>query len=233
MTFTNKLTPVTFEYSLDNSILEQCKTFKDLGIVYDQKLSFNNHIETVTASSMRMLGFITRVCRDFTGVDAQKTLFISYVRSKLEYCAIIWCPYYNTYINQLESIQRKFLKNLAFHCDHIYPARGIDQNILLKRFDMPTLTQRRQFLSLQFLYKIYNNIIDCSELMTSLNIQVAPVNTRHHNYFFIPRNNTNVLAKAPIPSMCKLYNKLADKLDISYMNPTEFRTDTKKLIFTD
>ncbi|CAH1383593.1 unnamed protein product, partial [Tenebrio molitor] len=48
-------------------------------------------------------------------------LYFSLVRSRLEYGSIIWSPYYVTYTNSIESVQRKFLKYLCFKEDGIYP----------------------------------------------------------------------------------------------------------------
>jgi hypothetical protein len=232
MTYTRKRMPIIFDYSVGNCLLERCSTFKDLGILYDQKLSFNSHIESVTKSSLKMLGFINRTCKEFAGVDAQKTLYISFVRSKLEYGAIIWCPYYHSYINQLESIQRKFLKTLAYHCDNTYPARGIDQSVLLQRFNMPSLVQRREYLALQFLYKICRNIIDCPELNCLLNIQVPTRSTRRQTIFYIPRTNTNILTRSPMQLMCTLFNKYSKDIDLFHLNMHKFKNITKELIFS-
>jgi hypothetical protein len=50
----------------------------------------------VTVSRARqMLGFIMRVGRDFREPYAVKSLYVSLVRSKLEYASCVWMPYQN------------------------------------------------------------------------------------------------------------------------------------------
>ena len=43
---------------MSDTVLEEVKEFKDLGILTDNGLSWNYHIEIITAKANRMLGFI-------------------------------------------------------------------------------------------------------------------------------------------------------------------------------
>jgi hypothetical protein len=58
----------------------------------------------VTVSKARqMLGFIMRVVEIFG--YALKSLYVSQVRSKLEYASCVWMPYQNGRIARLERVQ--------------------------------------------------------------------------------------------------------------------------------
>ena len=103
----------------------------DLGVLFDPEVNFIEHINQKVSEAYRMYGFIVRNCRQFNNVSALKCLFFSYVRSKLEYCSIIWNPYYRCHVERLESVQRRFLKYLSFKLHHVYPERGIDYQLLL------------------------------------------------------------------------------------------------------
>ena len=46
MIFAKKETPIIFSYILDNIILTKPEVIRDLGVVFDPKLSFNFHIES-------------------------------------------------------------------------------------------------------------------------------------------------------------------------------------------
>lgn len=61
-------------------------------------------------------------------------------------CILIinWHLLYSWHKNNLEPIQRNIFKNLAFKMDALYQPRGINQNILLHRFQEP-LQQKRNF----------------------------------------------------------------------------------------
>ena len=66
---------------------------KDLGLVYNRKLQFNDHIEYITSKSSSMLGFLFRICNDFDDLLRLKVLYYAHVRSLLEYPCIIWMLY--------------------------------------------------------------------------------------------------------------------------------------------
>nr|CAI5858908.1 unnamed protein product [Callosobruchus analis] len=69
-------------------ILSRQEQISDLGIVFDQKMTFSSHIESTVSSASRMLGFIIRNGRQFS-VSVLKLLYTFYVRSKLEYGVLI------------------------------------------------------------------------------------------------------------------------------------------------
>jgi hypothetical protein len=71
------------------------------------------HISSVVAASLKLLGFLFRSWNEFRSEKCLTTLYFSLVRSRLEYGSVIWCPYYVTYTNSSEFVQRKFLKYLS------------------------------------------------------------------------------------------------------------------------
>ena len=84
--------------------------------------------------SFKVLGFIIRNTREFRNPDCLNMLFHTMVLAKLEYCSVIWFPIYTCHVNDIEKLQRRFLKFLAFKCDGVYPERGVPQNELSGRF---------------------------------------------------------------------------------------------------
>ncbi|KAH0811514.1 hypothetical protein GEV33_011277 [Tenebrio molitor] len=95
----------------DNNLFLNCAKCKDLGVVFDSKLSFTNHIESIDNSSFKSFGFVLRNGREFSDVDTLKLLYFTYVRSRLEYASIVWSPMYSIHIFSLERVQCRFLKN--------------------------------------------------------------------------------------------------------------------------
>lgn len=232
MTFTLKKKPINFGYSLDHQVLERVDNVVDLGIVFDSKLSFNLHVDQVRASALKMLGFIFRMCKAFTNTLTLKILYYSYVRSKLDYGSLIWNPYYNEYINTLETIQRKFLKFVIFTSDGIYPPQGFNHVTLLRNLKLPALSDRRAYLGLTFLYKLCTNRVDCPELLSQLNFRTTPINTRFPSLFYLPTAHNNVMMRSPLYRICRDYNNLAAELDIFAMNPSLFSYTIKSLLYS-
>ena len=90
-------------------ILPYVYEVKNLGVYFTPSLNFNRHISYIVSKAFRMLGFINRVTKPFSDATVLKTLYFSYVRSRLEYCSQVWAPTAQIYINTIERVQRKFI----------------------------------------------------------------------------------------------------------------------------
>ena len=142
------------------------------------------------------------------------TLFISLVRSKLEYAAVVWHPLYEIHKSSLERVQRRFSKFLWFKIFGHYPEQGFPNAVLLQQFNMVTTDLRHANAALSFLYKILNFCIDCPFLLNKLNILISRQSARAVTTFYPIVSKTNTLKKSPINVMCYTYNKISDKCDI-------------------
>lgn len=214
MSFTRNLSCVTFDYDIDGIKLERPATFRDLGIVFDPKLTFSSHIQTIAGEALRTLGFIIRNSRDFVSVNTLKILYCSFVRSKLEYASLVWCPNYNIHINTLENIQRRFLKLLYFRSHGVYPPVGYSHCDLLNEFAFLSLNARREYFSQIFLYKIIHNNLDCPPILTKLNLSVPRENSRQTRTFHLEVARTNLLQNSPLHFMCRIHNRICSNVDI-------------------
>lgn len=206
--------PILFDYEIQGTILSRLKTIKDLGVIFDERFSFIPHIETMIADASKVLGFIIRISRQFSSTSIVKLLYQSFVRSKLDYCSLIWSPIYECHSYSIESVQRRFLKYLVFMEDGIYPARGADHNLLLARYNEQPLKKRRDIQSVSFLFKLLHGIIDCPLLLEKIDFHVPHVRSRHQNAFRLKVARTNILYQCPIYNMCQNFNYLSNICDI-------------------
>ena len=93
--------PFTNRVHLSDTVLEEVKGLKDLGILTDNGLSWNSHIDMITAKANRMLCLIKRTCMDLKDESTLKTLYCSLVRSNLDYCSVVWYPFTKRKVNKL------------------------------------------------------------------------------------------------------------------------------------
>jgi hypothetical protein len=203
-------------YIIDQHRLERVYKFKDLGVTFDTELNFNDHLNNIVSKALKTYGFIFRNCKDFSNPKTLLLLYTSLIRSQLEYCSLIWYPIYITNINELEKVQRKFLKLLSFQLDGVYPIRNYDNNMLLGRFKLKSLYTRRVNAVVSFLYKLVHHKIDCSFLLSKISFHVPRMNSRNYTTFYIPSYRTNVLLKSPIILMCNNFNRFATRCDIHF-----------------
>lgn len=209
VTYSRSQHPIHFPYKIHCDNLSRDTSVIDLGICFDDSLTFSLHLDKVVASSLRVLGFVVRNSSAFTDLQTIKTLFFSFVRSKLEYGAIVWNPYYASHKIALERVQRKFLKYLYFRKYGHYPSRGYENSRLCNEFDVPSLEYRRVAANLVFLYKLMNGLVDSPELLAYFNIRVPAVSTRCDAAFLCPQPRSNLMLKSPVYCMMSLFNKIS------------------------
>ncbi|XP_036346901.1 uncharacterized protein LOC118756232, partial [Rhagoletis pomonella] len=107
VSYTRKLEAFLFDYSLCNNVLNRCSDMKDLGVIFDTKLTFSKHIDFIVSKPFALFGFIRRNTRDFKDPNL--------VRSRLEYCSLIWNPYYDVYSGKIERVQKVFTKYALYN----------------------------------------------------------------------------------------------------------------------
>ena len=78
-------------------IIEENKSVKDLGILTSKDVSFADHLDDLVLPIYIKAGLLLRT---FKISEAQSVIkmFNSFIRSKLDYCCLIWNPVKNTLI---------------------------------------------------------------------------------------------------------------------------------------
>jgi hypothetical protein len=144
---------------------------RDLGVV-------SEHVDVTVSKARQMHGFIMRVGRDFRGPYALKSLYVSLVRSKLEYASCVWMPYQNGRIARLERVQEKFILYA------LRRLRWMNMNLLppyesrFKLLHLDTLCRRREISSVMFVRDVLCAWIDSSSLLGMLVLTANPHRTR-------------------------------------------------------
>ena len=227
ISYTKRKNMFDTSYTLNNTKLKLSNTVKDLGVMYDNKLTFQTHIDTKINEANKNLGFILRLCKEFNNPKTLQNLYQAFVRPQLEYATIIWNPDTKKQILQIEKLQSKFLRCLTYRQTGFYP-RMVGSHSLNKNYNMMTLEQRRMITDLQFLYKIFNNQIDCSELLSSFRVNVPGKLTRldNYSYFAHKKSKSNIMKKSPTWRLSETYNIISKgikDLDISADNFNLYR----------
>jgi len=77
-----------------------------------------------------LLGLIRRIFQNTRVVQAKKLLYLTLVRSKLQYCSPIWCPQFINDIKNIENIQRRATKFILNDYSSDYKSQLIKWNLL-------------------------------------------------------------------------------------------------------
>lgn len=182
ISFSRKKSTTHHAYKVNGSTLESKTLINDLGILLDSKLTFKHHIDMVYCKSKRMLGFIKRRGKEFNDPFIFKSLYCALVRPILEYCSVVWMPFFEVDKKKLESVQKQFLlfalRSLNWRDRYNIPPY-FDRLGLLK---MNTLNSRRDTSAALFAFDLLKNNINsiylCNKISRNPNIR----NLRHTPY---------------------------------------------------
>ena len=140
------------EYNLNGEPLKNVTTVKDLGITFENDLSFEIHINQKVNKANSLFGLIRRSF-NFLDCDTFKKLFTGVVRPHLEYGACVWNPHHRYLITLIENVQRRATKKIPGLADMTYQER-------LKKIGMPTLLYRRYRGDMIEVYKLIQPTYD-------------------------------------------------------------------------
>ena len=161
-----------------------------MGVTFESSLSFSLHIKNICGQSFKLLDFIYRNTKNFKNSNSPKILFNSLVRSKLEYCRLIWPPRVQHQSDQIERLQNKFLKIISYNNSHT-PFNYPSSRHLRTELNIQSLSSRRLQNDLIFLRKLLNDEIDCCGILQYINFKVPQYYSRFVESFFLPICNTN------------------------------------------
>ena len=132
-------------YTLGGTVLEHVFREKDLGVIIDSELSFEEHISNQIKKSNSILGLIRR---SFSHLSPKsfRQLYISFVRPHLEYAHSVWSPHSLKQIRLIEGVQRRATRMVESCRNLSYPER-------LDQINMPTLDFRRKVGDMVEVYK--------------------------------------------------------------------------------
>ena len=92
-----------------NIIIKSVKSVKLLGVVIDNKLTFNTHIDSICSKAKSSISALQRVS-SFTEVSNLKILVDTYFLSCFSYCPVIWMFCSKTKNKKINALHKKALK---------------------------------------------------------------------------------------------------------------------------
>ena len=198
---TNKKNIIRFQYLIQNNIIKEIQQARYLGVTFNNKLTWSDHIKSICSKANSVIGFLRRNLHKCP-VKTKSALYLSLVRPILEYAATIWAPYHHSDIYQLEAVQRRAAR-FAMNCYDRYQS----VTDMLHRLDWPTLEKRRDHAKIIKMYKIIYNIV---HIQPTLPLTYSnTVNTRgHHLKMQQPATRIDTYLHSFFPSAVRLWNSL-------------------------
>ena len=135
-------------YKLNGEELEHVFSEKDLGVIMDSDLTFEEHILDKIKKANSILG---QIRRSFTYLNPKllRQLYVTFVRPILEYAQVVWSPKLRKYIDLIEKVQRGATKLIEGFKNLSYQER-------LRRLNLTSLEYRRTANDMIEIYKHFH-----------------------------------------------------------------------------
>ena len=200
------------------TIITEANSEKDIGIIVDSKLDFGSHIAEKCKLANQRMGTIKRT---FTFMDKEmfQMLYTSLVRPHLEYAVSVWNPSKLTYIDQLETVQRRATKQ-------VNSLRHMSYEQRLKELNLFTLSFRRLRGDMIETFKMVNELYDpvaCPFLPKSTNSRTRGNSQK----LLIQKSKQNTRKNFFTLRVCKYWNSLPNTV-IECNTVEEFKTKLDK-----
>ena len=196
-------------------------TVKDLGILASNDLLFKEHMNKIINSSKVIMGMLLRTFST-REKDPMLKMYNTYIKSKMEYCCIVWSPVQQKYINELEKIQKSFTKK-------INNMEEVDYHERLKQLNLFSLERRRDryfiIYGWQQLEGQKENILKLKSRWNGRERRMIMTNIPNQaNGKRLTSKEKNLIFNSPARQIQRLFNSIPAKL----RNITGVSTDTFK-----
>ena len=95
-----------FSVTINESAIKRVSEFKYLGVILDERLSWNGHVKAIVSKAGRRVGVLGCV-RHYMNFQSANAIYISMIRPILEYCAGVWACCGEVNSKSLEALQRR------------------------------------------------------------------------------------------------------------------------------
>jgi len=232
-TITLKRMPIVNHYSISGEILDRVTTMRDLGVVLDQKLTFESHIDSIVSKANMALGLMIRSLQaGHRGTKYQPSAIVAAyyanVRSVLENCSVIWSGAAKTHADRIERIQHKFL---MWHSAHSgINSQSLSYNSLLSVHSFTSLAARRTQHDLVFLARVFKHKIDSVSLRSCFGLSVPARAVRRRDLFAVPFGRVDTVKNGlfcRIPRKMNEFLHQSGELDIFRDSLYQIKTKAK------
>jgi len=193
MLFTNNVTNEAalnkLRLTIGTEEIEKKHNIKFLGIIIDDKLNWQKHIE-YTKNKISGTTYVLKMVKNVLPYQNMKTLYNSLIQPYLEYGIINWGGTHENHLNKLRVQQKKTIRMItrSKYNEHTKP--------IFKQLNILDLNKLYLHKMVQFMYKINNNLLPSPVVkIYKHNYELHLHNTRQHNQPHIQHRRTQLASK--------------------------------------
>jgi len=199
-----------YDLYLKNTKISCSDQTRILGVVLDNQLKFDKHVQHIIKSINPLIGSIFRKSHCFEPNIIRK-IYTSLIMPKINYALRIWYPNISKYnVKRIKSVNKRAIRLLTYCRKKHFSA-----SITKRRFNLWDTAQYNIYVLCTFVKKqIYCHNKSYIDLLSS----------RDNNYykFILPRHKSKFYTKAPLYRAIFAFNKLPKKFRICNMGLSRF-----------
>ena len=228
MTFSTRRVPSSTENLIffRTNIIKVVTSHKHLGVFLSSSFKWNEHIDYINNKCMKRLNILQKLKYKLPRATLN-TLYITMIRSILEYGIIIFYDKESILTKKLESIQYK----AALIVSGALKYSSYEK--VLKDLGWPKISERAKFLKVSLFYKAINGLTSknfSNFLMARCTRAGGVDHLRNHPRFLPPFGRSDRYKDSFLPTTCRLWNELPIIITNS-VSLTSFKTQYKKYYF--
>jgi len=208
---------------MNNIYLNVSTSIKFLGIVLDDKLTFNDHRIFVCNKISKNIGILCKL----RIILPEKQLFMLYnslIIPYIQYCAITWASVGITKLECIHKLQKKALR-ICTNSPYLAPSRPI-----FSRLKTLTIYDIHEFQIATLMYYVKHNLAPTNVLsFFQYNKNIYQYNTRSHTKFHYPVVASQSILNSVKHSGPRIWNHLSNDIT-SCSNITSFKVKLKRLL---
>ena len=187
------------DISVGNTVIQTSSCIKYLGVLVDNKLSFNDHVCHIKSKASKQVNALLRLSSNLDK-DVKLILYRSFISAHFDYCPIVWSLCNKTTFNMLSSVQRRALRFVCGNYDASYSE-------LLQECNAIDLSKQCIIKIAIAMYKIVNEL--SPSFVSSLFIKNNSRNLRNDKTFTLQYPRTTKYGKLSFAYIgAKLWNEI-------------------------
>lgn len=209
---------------IGNNPIERKLHVKNLGVIFDETLSWDKHINKCIGKAYGKFKQAFRF-KHFLSTKAKLNISEMYILSQFNYCDALFLNASNILKNKIQKVQNnclRFALDLRKY-EHI--------TIHRKKLDLLNMDNRRSLHSLTLMHKIVKQIAPvylCRRIKR--HVDIHNYNTRNRLGLAITNMKTAKKSNSFFGTIQKLYNNVSNNMDISNISINCFKTKCKKYL---
>jgi len=177
------------------------KSFKLLGVHFDEYLSFDHHIKHICSKISKSLYCINKI-KDFVDLESLKKLYFAMIHSHIAYCINIYGSANPTTLSKLIIKQKQAIRTISLsgYRDHTAP--------LFKKLKILPINKLIIFYNTKFMHNYVNNKLPLSFSETWIfnrdrNLNIA---LRNADDMYVPPHRIELVKSLPLCNFPEAWN---------------------------